>query len=612
MRAPAPAALNRRHLLGLLASSALPLPASAASTPTTGNPALRAMLQQVFDAILARSPETATTLGLDKAANAALASRLSDLTPAGDAADAAVEARARTLLATVPRPGLGIGDGAAWDSLAFALETAKTGRSFGYGQAGLSGGVPYIVSHQGGTYSQAAEFLDSYHRVEDAAGAEAYMARLAQVGGNLDAETERLGADAGKGVVPPDFMLANILGQQDAMLAIAPAASGFVTSIARRAKALGLPDPTARATEIVAKQIMPALARQRAALAALPGSSDAGAWKLPQGEAYYGWQLRTMTTTSQTPAEIHATGLEQVREIDAKMDAIFRAQGMTQGTVGERTAALTADKRFIKPDSDAGRAEVLAAVAGHLKRLKALTPQLSRLGLACPVEAKRVPVAIQDGASLGYMQFAATDGSRPAIYYINLKSMDYWPDWTLASLSAHEGIPGHAWQGAWLAEHPDQVAPTAQIIGFNAFVEGWALYAEQLVDEAGYYENDPFGRIGYLQAQKFRAVRLIVDTGLHHLRWSRDKAIDVMVSNTGRARAAAQSEIDRYCASPGQACGYKVGHNEILRQRERARAALGSRFDVKDFNDALVMTGGVPLTSLPAIVDALVARARSA
>jgi len=223
-----------------------------------------------------------------------------------------------------------------------------------------------------------------------------------------------------------------------------------------------------------------------------------------------------------------------------------------------------------------------------------------------------VPADIQDGAALGYMNFAAVDGSRPAIYYINLKDTSYWPRWTIPSLTAHEAIPGHAWQGAYLAEHRADVPLIASLLGFNAFVEGWALYAEQLVDESGLYKDDPLARLGYLQAQRFRAVRLVVDTGMHAKRWTRAQAIAFMVANTGRSNGAVTSEIDRYCASPGQACGYKIGHNEIIRLRTQAKAALGPRFDQRDFNDAIVRTGGVPLTVLSTVIGNYVAAAKTA
>ncbi len=607
---------SRRALLGGAAAgtafAAIPTALRAAIAAPAGDPELATAFKVIANNLLQRSPETATTLGLDRGANAGLASKLSDGSAAGEAEDRRVTETSARLLASIPRARLKGQDINNYDSAAFAFDIAKQGERFGFGYTGTGGGIPYVVSQQNGIYSQAAEFLDSYHRVEDAAGAEAYFSRLEQVSKGFDDETARINADSAKGVVPPGFVLANTLGQQAELRKVPAAESRFVSSIAGRAKKLGLPDPTARATAIVSGMIYPALDRQMAALKALKSTDDAGVWKLPDGEAYYQFLLRSQTTSSLTAAEIHATGVAQNRMIESEMDKILRSQGLTKGTVGERTAALTADPKFLQPDSDAGRAAVIAYVQGRIDAIRPLLPKVSKLGLKADVRVKRVPIDIQDGAGLGYMNFAAVDGSRPAIYYINLKNMGFWPQWTLSSLTAHEAIPGHAWQGAYLAEHPEAVSPMANLLGFNAFVEGWALYAEQLVDENGLYANDPFGRLGYLQAQRFRAVRLIVDTGMHAMRWTRQKAIDTMVAETGRARGAVTSEIDRYCASPAQACGYKVGHNEILRQRARAQAALGARFDVRDYNDALVETGGVPLTVLPGVVDRMIARVKAA
>ncbi|KPF73734.1 hypothetical protein IP88_08740 [alpha proteobacterium AAP81b] len=602
-------AASRRGFLGGTAALVALLPGLARAA--AGNAQLGTALQGVAARLLRRSPEQATLLGADRGANADLAGAWSDGTPAGIAEDRRAYAECRALLAAVPRTGLAGADITNLEAATWALTTAKDGEGFGYGFVGPSGGSPYAVTQQNGTYSQAAEFLDSYHRLEDKAGADAYVSRLGKVAALFDAETDKIRADAALGVVPPAFVLANAIGQQQALAKTPAGQSKFVQSYARRAAKLGLPDRSAELTAMVESQLYPALARQTAALQALPRSDDAGVWKLPQGDAYYRYNLRAQTTTSLSPDEIHKTGWEQNRAYEAEMDAILKAQGITQGSVGARAAALNNDPRFLEADSDAGRAKVIADVQGAIDGIRKLLPAISKLGLKAPIEVKRVPVDIQDGASLGYMNFAAPDGSRPAIYYINLKKMDFWPRWTLATLSAHEGLPGHAWQGAYLAEHPEVVSPVAQLIGFNAFVEGWALYAEQLVDEAGYYAKDPFGRLGYLNAARFRAVRLIVDTGIHAMKWSRDKAIEVMMAETGRARGAVTSEIDRYCVSPGQACGYKIGHNEILRQRARAKAALGAKWDQRDFNDALVVTGGVPLASLPGVVDRMIGAVRA-
>ena len=601
---------NRRALLGGAAAvgALAAVPSALRAAPARAkNAELAAALTTIANALLQRQPETATLLGVDIGANIGLASKLGDLSAAGVAQDRQVEATARALLATIPRSRLQGSDINSYDSAVWALEIAKQGERFPFGFTGMSGGIPYVVSQQNGAYQQAAEFLDSYHRVENAAGAEAYLSRLSQVGTSMDEETRRMREDAGRGVVPPSFIVANTLGQQQALRAVPAAESKFVTSIAARAKKLGLPDPTARALAIVTDSIYPALDRQIAAQKSLKTNDDAGVWKLPNGDAYYQYLLKSQTTTTLTADEIHKTGWAQNREIEAEMDTILRSQGLTKGSVGERTAALNNDPRFLQPDTDAGRAKVIAQVQGFIDRIRPMMKNISKFNLRADVAVKRVPIDIQDGAALGYMNFASADGKRPAIYYINLKQMDYWPEWTLASLSMHEAIPGHAWQGAYLAEHPDVVSPLAQLLGFNAFVEGWALYAEQLAAENGFYENDPLGRLGYLNAARFRAVRLIVDTGMHAMKWSREKAIQTMVAETGRSVGSVTSEIDRYCASPGQACGYKIGHNQILAQRARAKAALGPKWDVRDFNDALVATGGVPLTALPGVVDRMIA-----
>jgi len=227
--------------------------------------------------------------------------------------------------------------------------------------------------------------------------------------------------------------------------------------------------------------------------------------------------------------------------------------------------------------------------------------------LNAPVLIKRVPPDIQDGAPQGYMNPGAIDGSRPSTYYINLKTTSYWPRFSLPTLTYHETIPGHAWQGAYLTETGKLPLIRVYLSGFNAYVEGWALYAEQLAGELGLYAGDPFGELGYLQAQQFRACRLVADTGLHAMRWTRQQTIDWFVQNTGRPRASMQSEVDRYCATPGQACGYKIGHTEINRLRDKAKAALGAKFDLRDFNDTVIETGAVPMTVLASAMDAHVA-----
>jgi uncharacterized protein (DUF885 family) len=289
-------------------------------------------------------------------------------------------------------------------------------------------------------------------------------------------------------------------------------------------------------------------------------------------------------------------GLQQVADISAQIDAILKSQGYTRGSVGERLAALNKDSKQLYPNTDAGRAELLASLNAGIKDMYGRLPQAFATVPSAPLEIRRVPPEIQDGASNGYYRRASLDGSRPAIYFINLKDTGDWPKYTLPTLSYHEGVPGHHLQISIAQESKD--IPTLRKLGFfSAYSEGWALYAEQLSDELGAYANDPLGRAGFLQSFLFRAARLVVDTGLHTKRWSREQATDYMVNTTGFARPRSQREVERYCVLIGQACSYKVGHTAWTRARDESQRTLGDRFDLKQFHEVL-KEGAMPLSIL--------------
>jgi uncharacterized protein (DUF885 family) len=598
------------------ASAALPSLVHAAA-PVSGPDAQFATLLATFaDEILVLVPSSATSLGKDSGPRRALKSQLEDYSVAGDAKWAAqVHAMEKRLLA-VDRKRLSAAAQVRYDTVLYSTRAGIAGERFAFGGAasGFFGGTsPYPVTQQGGALVSVPEFLDSQHQIADAADAEAYLSRLAALARALDQESARITAQAEQGVIPPSFIAATVLGQLKDFRATPAAAQKLVTSIATRTKKLGIAGNwEARATELVTNAVYPALDRQIAAFsAATAKASDvAGVHKLPDGAAYYAWALNLGTTTNYSAKEVHAVGMAQVKQIQARIDTILHSQGMKDGTVGQRIAALSRDPKMLYPNTDEGRAQIIAFCNSRVDAIRAIMPKISHLGLKAPLEIKRVPTDIEAGAALGYMNFASLDGKRPAIYYINLKSTSYWPRSGLSTLTAHEGIPGHAWQGAYIAEHQAELPLIASLTGYNAFIEGWALYAEQLVDEFGLYANDPFSQVGYLQGQLFRACRLVVDTGLHALQWPRQQAIDFLVANAGSVVASATSEVDRYIVSPGQACGYKMGHNEILKQRERARTALGAKFDLAGFNDALVKSTGVPLTVLPTVIDRFIAASR--
>jgi uncharacterized protein (DUF885 family) len=374
--------------------------------------------------------------------------------------------------------------------------------------------------------------------------------------------------------------------------------SSIVQSLAKRAKAKDIDGRwERRATKIVEDRVYPALDRQMALVRELRPSSQAGdgIWRVPHGDELYRVALEQATTTRFTPEEVHRMGLQQVAEISAQLDGILRSQGMSRGGVGARLAALNVDPAQLYPDSDAGRAELIASLNSGVKEMYARLPRAFATLPNAPLEIRRVPPEIQDGASNGYYNRASLDGSRPAIYFINLKDTGDWPKYSLPSLTYHEGVPGHHLQISLAQESRD--IPTLRKTGFfSAYSEGWALYAEQLADELGAYKS-PLERAGYLQSFLFRAARLVVDTGLHSQKWSREKATDYLVETTGFARPRSQREVERYCTQAGQACSYKVGHMAWTRARKRAQALLGARFDLKSFHEVL-KDGAMPLTIL--------------
>jgi uncharacterized protein (DUF885 family) len=611
---------DRRTVItgGAAALGVATIPAAALALTAPAPDKFRQVLDSIADQVLGFSPETATSLGVDVGPRAGLRARLSDGSPAGNAAFARATLGMQAQIKSIDRASLSPADQLRRDTVAYTLDRAQEAKPFFYANAaqGLFGGTsPYVVSQQNGALSGTPEFLDSQHPINSASDAEAYLSRVAAFAKALDVETAQIRDDAARGVMPPDFIATNVIGQIKGFRATSPASQKLVTSIATRTAAKNIPGNWGpRAQKMVESLVYPAVDRQLAAFteATRNAPHTAGVQRLPMGDDYYKWALRLGTTTETSAAEIHKLGLAQNTELKARMDVLLRKQGMTQGTVGERGQALNKDPKQLYADDDAGRAQLIAFLNEKVAAVRPLMPRLSHLGLKADVMVKRVPADIQDGAALGYMNFASLDGKRPAIYYVNLKSTSLWPKYQLATLTAHEGIPGHTWQGAYLAEHHAEIPLISSLIGFNAFVEGWALYAEQIVDEAGLYADDPFSEIGYLQAQQFRACRLVADTGLHSMRWTREQTVKFLVDETGKGEGAMTSEVDRYCASPGQACGYKMGHNEIIRLRGVAQQELGSKFDLAGFNDTLVKTGGMPLSLLPTAVDAYVKSAKSA
>jgi uncharacterized protein (DUF885 family) len=601
----AAAMTTRRELLAGAGAWAFTAALGARAAPTQpADPRLTALLDRTSAALLAEYPDSATFLGLDTGAHAALQGQLPDQSVAGVAARAAAcRARVKELRAFDGTRLTGL-DAVNLEATRYAHALAADGYDrFPYGDNAVlntwqaEANTPYAVSQGSGFFAVMPDLLDTLHKVETTANAEAYLQRLDAYARGLDGETERLQRDAGLGVIAPDFLLDTTLKQQVAYAAVPVADWGLVSSLARRTREQAIPgDWETHARKLCETAVAPALARQIETLRTLRAKAthEAGVTKLPDGEAYYRWALQAGTTTTETAEEVHALGLEQVGAISAKMDRLLREQGLTAGTVGQRMSALSSDPRFLFPNDEAGRAQLLAYLNRVIADMRTRLPRAFATLKKADLVIKRVPPSIEAGAPDGYEENGPIDGSAPSIYYINLRDTANWPKFSLPTLCFHEGLPGHVWQGSFVNDLP---VIRSQLV-FNAYVEGWALYAEQLGDELGAYEHDPFGKLGFLQSIQFRACRLVVDTGLHAKRWSREQAIRWMVDHNGNPVDSATGEIDRYCAWPGQACGYQIGHLQIAALRRQARGSLGRRFDLRSFDDALLTSGSMPLDLL--------------
>ena len=597
--------MDRRMFLSTGSAAALSLPLlttplaahspGPGKTAASGDAKLNVLLERIFQDRVRRSPEFATSLGLDKGANAALKSQF-DIRPVATARaeDLALAKRNLAEIRAIAPATLSGPAKLNREVVIYQLESGMVAaQKFGIDSTQR----PYPIFQQGGAYFSLPDFLNTAHTIATKADADAYLARLALVDTMLDNDSADQRAQAARGFVAPAWSIDLTLGQMRKLRGVAAADNTMVDSIVRRTAAKGIAgDWRARATTIVDQQIYPALDRQIALMERLRPTSRPGdgAWRLDNGAAIYAAALEQATTTKFTPDEVHQLGLAQVAELTAQLDTILKSAGYTNGTVGERLAALNVAPAQLYANNDSGRAELIAGLNQGVKAMYARLPRAFSTLPTQPLEIRRVPPEIEDGASNGYYNRAALDGSRPAIYFINLKDVGDWPKYSLPSLTYHEGVPGHHLQIS-LAQESKDIPTIRKVGGFSAYSEGWALYSEQLADELGGYQD--IERAGYLQSFLFRAARLVIDTGIHSKRWSREKATDYMVATTGFARPRSQREVERYCTQIGQACSYKLGHIAWARARADAQKTLGPKFDLKQFHEIL-KEGAMPLTIL--------------
>ena len=608
---------SRRQAIGALSAgvATIALPGTARALVQAPVPSGEAgavvLIDSIGENLLALSPESATSLGLDVGSKASYRARLSDRSRAGQDKIAATLRADLARAEAVDTSALSHSTRTSVEVVKSAYRVALDGFAMPYGDVAVGGwrNTPYVVIQNVGAYLDVPRFLDTDHRVENAQDAEAYLDRLESYPVQLEGELARLKDAAGKGLIAPAFLIDKAVGQMTLSVKGAREGGGLVESLERRTK--NIPGNWAeRARAITQQKVAPALERQLAELTAqrARATMDAGMWARPHGPEFYQWALRASTTTRMTPDEIHQMGLDQVAELHGRMDPILKKLGYSQGSVGARMTALSNDPRYKFAEGDPGRAEIMAFIQERLKIIRAQLPRAFRTLVRGNLEVKRLPPEEEPGAPGAYGGAGSIDGSIPGKFWINLRTTDLHRKYDLPDLAHHEAIPGHVWQG----EYSNQLPLIRAMLAFNAYSEGWALYAEQLADELGVYDDFEVGRLGYLQSLAFRAIRLVVDTGLHHKRWTREQGVRYFVETNGSKPEEVASEVDRYCSWVGQACGYKIGHTEIVRQRTRAQKALGNRYDLRDFDDTVVKGGNVPLDVLAKNVDEYIAMTRRA
>jgi uncharacterized protein (DUF885 family) len=557
---------------------------------------------------LRREPTTATALGLDTGARAALRAQMPDWSRAARAGEAAELAAQMRDLRAIDRERLSERAKVSYDIAEFDLvQSERLAREFPFHTSGFGHRAgPYGVTQLQGFYTGISNFFDSQQPVANAADADAYLARAQALPTLLDADTRITLENAEAGIVAPRFILEKAIRQVTSLRDGDSRQKTLVRSLARRTAALGLAGYEDRAVALWEGPIRAALTRQIEALTRLlPRSGDAaGVKRLPNGEAYYAQLLRLHTTTDMSAAQIHRMGLDQVADLESRVDTLLKGQGYANGTVRDRIEALMRAPDQVFPNTDEGRAQIIAFLNGRLDAIRPLLPRVfSRIPRA-RYEIRRVPPEIESGAPGGSAQRGTLDGSRPGVFFINLRDTADWPRFALPTLAYHEAAPGHLFDGAMSLENGD-LPLYRQLTGGTAHGEGWGLYSEQLADELGVYADDPFGKIGYLSSYLFRATRLVVDTGLHDLGWSRQQAIDYMIAHSAESPGSAEIEIERYIVYPGQATAYKVGQTVMSNLRREAEARPG--FDIKAFHDLILGEGRMPLSVLERRVRAWMA-----
>lgn len=469
----------------------------------------------------------------------------------------------------------------------------------------------YPLNQMIGVQSELPNFMMTIHPVLSKLESRNYVKRLNRFGVKFDQVLEGLKIREEKGVLPPKFVIRRVLNEMTAFVGQPASANPLYTVFKDKLSKLDKVSERDREvllaeTEVAITQtVYPAYQKLIAYFTQLEqkATTDDGVWKLPEGDEYYAHCLRSHTSTAYTPEQVHEIGLKEVSRIEGEMGVILNKLGYQDfKNAPKKLAEFGKEERFLYPNTDEGR---LAATAEYQRILDEMLAGLDPYFAVRPkaaLKVERVPEFREKGSAGAYYQQSDLGGTRPGVFYANLRDMNEIQKFGMKTLSYHEGIPGHHFQIA-IAQELKGVPFFRRMVPFTAYVEGWALYAEKLAREIGFYKDDPYGELGYLDSELFRAVRLVVDTGIHYKKWTREQAIEYMEQHTASAHESIVSEIERYIVMPGQACAYKMGEIKMVELRDKARKALGDKFDLRRFHDVVLKNGAMPLNILERVVE---------
>lgn len=564
---------------------------------------IRQFYLRVLLPVLFESPETLTVLGILERLKINFHNAL-----LGDASEQHTDkmyARLKRELAVLRSYPRQRQDGAtrlSTDILEYYLDDQLRGERFRYHD--------YPLNQMFGAQNEFPNFMATLHPVDGRWNARNYVRRLNKSKKYFGQILDGLRMREAKGMLPPRFVMRRVL---DEMIAFAgkPARENILyTAFQEKLGKLKLSQAEQQklleaAQNEIEQTVYPTYQALIAYFTELErkATEDDGVWKLPDGAAYYAHCLRSHTSTDLTPEEVHQTGLQEVARIEAEMAAILAQLGYPEANVAHSMEALGKDEHYQYPNTDAGRAACLADYQHILDEIDQRITPLFDLRPKAGLKVERMPEFREATAPGAYYMMGAVGGGRPGVFSVNLRDMQEVLKFGMKTLAYHEGIPGHHFQIS-IAMELRGVPLFRRFIPFTAYAEGWALYAEKLAGEQGAYQDDPAGKLGYLAAEQFRAVRLVVDTGIHAKRWTRQQAIDYMLAHTGQPEPSVVSEVERYIVMPGQACAYKVGEIKLVTLRQRMQQALGDRFDLRHFHNLVLRNGAMPLSILERVIEA--------